>query len=340
VAEEEEEKEGNASKTKWASEAYAFLSLFRRLRKRLPGLLMLLLGWGLLIRLVVPLTEDKPASGATSGAHGATGITSAFAVFLAGSATIAAYWFASSGCWKIPYLSVARFARPLASASLMLALFLFGILMLPLLVLCALGEELHFKYWLRRLNQGKVVAARKDAERELKEIYIKESKASSGSPISFEDWKRKKGESWISSEVDRIVKPKFKTEFETTVKFRPMRPWEELQNLVADWRVRLDSKALIGLAPFHSYSFDEEQKSAKAPLQIFAAAIRRLRLGLVDRTIVSRLRFITVPEIVLIESDDAARRWRAWLGLDTLMWGSYLSSNPPRIWLNLESKRN
>jgi hypothetical protein len=333
-----EESEGE--KTKWASEAYAFLALFRRLRKRLPGLLMLEFGWGFLIRLVAPLAEDKGTAGATPAVHG-TAEPSAFMIFLIGAAAIAAYWFLlSSDAWKVPFLWLARFGRPLASIGLSCTIVLVTLATSPLLILAALGDHLHFRLWLKRQDPARIAAAREAvAAPKLREIHEKESKASNAPPRSFEDWKKEKGDDWISREQAKIAEPTLRSKFDSEIKMRFMIPWEAFAAMLARWRVRLDSTALIGLAPFHSYSFEEEQKSAKAPLQIFAASIRRLRLGLSNRMITSRIRFLTVPEIVLIESDDSARRWRARLGLDTLMWGSYLSSNPPRIWLNLENKQ-
>jgi hypothetical protein len=56
MAEENDEK---SDKAKWANEAYALLSLFRKLRRRPSGLLMLELGWGLLVRFVEPLLKQK-----------------------------------------------------------------------------------------------------------------------------------------------------------------------------------------------------------------------------------------------------------------------------------------
>ena len=334
-----EEKE--KSKAKWAAEAYAFLALFRRLQRRLPGLLMLEFGWGLLIRLVAPLAGEnaKTAAVSTSSSHGTEGI-SAFEVFLIGALAIAVYWLFASGIWKIPYLWVARPIRPLTSIALVIALIFVGILTLPLLLLAILVDRAHLHFWLKKIDPNKLAKIRADvAEKELREIHKKETKSSDKTPTSFEDWKITKGSTWIANEQAKIAKPTLTSVFEKETKWRLRRPWEGCATLVNEWRLRLDSLALIGLAPFHSYSFEEEQKSAKAPLQIFATAIRRLRLGLYDPMIVSHVRFMTVPEIVAIESEDAARRWRAWLGLDTLLWGSYASTSPTRIWLNVENKR-
>src|SRR4051794_16598103 len=38
-------------KTKWASEAYAFLALYRHMGRRIPGLLLMELGWAILLSL-------------------------------------------------------------------------------------------------------------------------------------------------------------------------------------------------------------------------------------------------------------------------------------------------
>jgi len=169
----------------------------------------------------------------------------------------------------------------------------------------------------------------KIAEPKLKELYEKERKSSMDVPDSFQDWKASKGTAWISNEQTRIGLPVLNEVFKSSVKWHADWPWKFTADLVTQWRERIDSIALIGLAPFHSYSFEEEQKSAKAPLQIFAAAIRRLRLGLSDRKIVRHISFIVIPDIVSVESEESARRWRALFGMDTLLWGSYLSTSPP-----------
>jgi hypothetical protein len=89
---EEAEDEKVADKTKWASETYAFLSLFRKLRKQLTGLLLLELGWGLLVRLAAPLAKDESPSG-TAAAQAAVDMPIALEVFVIGAAMIAVYWF-------------------------------------------------------------------------------------------------------------------------------------------------------------------------------------------------------------------------------------------------------
>jgi hypothetical protein len=266
-------------------------------------------------------------------------VPAALRVFLIGAAVIAAYWFVSSGCWKIPYYWLARLGRPLASVGLFCSLLLIGLVTFPFILVAGLVDVVHFQIRLRRLRKTRLSAAREEAAtRELTEIYQKDTVASSEPELSFEDWKKKKGDKWIANEQARIADPVLQQHFESKTKFRLLRPWEKLLDAVGNLRIRLDSTALIGLAPFHSYSFDEELKSAKAPLQIFAASVRRLRLGLSDRMILSQVRFIPIPDIVSIESEDDARRWRKRLGLDTLLWGSYLSADPPRIWLNLEHR--
>jgi hypothetical protein len=337
---EETGKQSEEAKVKWAAEAYAFLSLFSRLRNRLYGLLMLELGWGLLVRLVLPLS-DGSNSGAHSAAaaHAPTGI-SALEVFLIGAAAIALYWLLSSGCLKIACLCFARVGRPLMSNVLVGSFLLIGIMTLPFYGLAILVDFVRFIYWQKRNYPDARLDAMqtKIAAPSLQEIYEKERKSIAETPTSFEHWKISKGNAWISGEETRIALPVLNNVFKSEVKWHADWLWTFSANLVGRWRTQLDSMALVGLAPFHSYSFEEEQKSAKAPLQIFAAAIRRLRLGLFGRKIVNHIRFIVIPDIVSVESEETARWWRALLGLDTLLWGSYLSTSPPRIWLNLESK--
>src|SRR5262249_54763250 len=160
-------------------------------------------------------------------------------------------------------------------------------------------NHLHFNRWIKRTWPAR-----------LEKIYETETKGADPRP-SFEQWKADKGEKLLGEQEAKFRSTSgAQISFESEVTWRFLRPWHALSSLVSRWRPRLDTTALIGLAPFHSYSFEEEQKSAKAPLQIFAAAIRRLRLGLTDPTIASHLRFITVPDIVSVDSEDAARRWR------------------------------
>jgi hypothetical protein len=156
---------------------------------------------------------------------------------------------------------------------------------------------------------------------------------------NFKEWKETKGEKWIAKKLDELTEPNFEDLFREKARFQAVGPWKAFAEWVGKQKVRLASVALIGLAPFYSYSFEEEQKSAKAPLQIFAAALRRLRLCLSDASLAPHVRFIVIPDIVRIESEEPARFWRGWLGLDTLIWGSYVSAKLPRVWLNLENRQ-
>jgi hypothetical protein len=314
---EEKSDQGEEGKVKWAAEAYAFLSLFSRLRNKLSGLLMLEFGWGLLVRLIAPLSEG--ADSHRAAAQGAAGLAP-LEVFLIGAAVIALYWFLSSGCWKIGFLFSARVVRPLISNLLVALFLLIGILTMPLYGIAVLVDFLRFMLCQKRCYPGDKADRElaEIAEPKLKELYEKERKSSVDAPNSFEDWKTKKGAAWISNEQTRIGLPVLNGVFKSHVKWHADSPWKLAADLVGRWREQIDSIALIGLAPFHSYSFEEEQKSAKAPLQIFAAAIRRLRLGLSNYKIASHIGFIVIPDIVSVESEECARRWRALLGMDTL----------------------
>ena len=73
-------------------------------------------------------------------------------------------------------------------------------------------------------------------------------------------------------------------------------------------------------------------------MQIFATAITRLRLALADLPTMPHVHFVTIPDIVRIEAEDHARKVVRRYGLDTLLWGSYLNAEPPRIWLNLQNR--
>ena len=98
----------------------------------------------------------------------------------------------------------------------------------------------------------------------------------------------------------------------------------------------LASVGYIGLSPLYSHSFEEDQNATKAPLQVFAAAIGRLNLRLGRLRATRLFQFVVLPPAPRVETNQAARRLLRWYRLDALLWGSYVSVNPPKVWLNVE----
>jgi hypothetical protein len=156
----------------------------------------------------------------------------------------------------------------------------------------------------------------------------------------FNRWKARQDRKWLAEYEPRLKDSGLREIYEKDAKWRLDKPYDLAINWLIRKRQNIVSTATIALAPFYSYSFEEEQRSAKAPMQIFATAITRLRQALADLPTVPYMRFVTIPDIVRIESDDHARIVVRRYGIDTLLWGSYLSAAPPRIWLNIQSRPN
>jgi hypothetical protein len=154
----------------------------------------------------------------------------------------------------------------------------------------------------------------------------------------FNAWKKRQDPKWIAEWEPKLKQSGLKNEYEKQTKWNLNKPYELIGNWVVQVLTNIESAATIALAPFYSYSFEEEQKSTKAPMQIFASAIARLRLALGGVPPMQYVHFITMPDVMRIESDDQARSAVHRYKLDTLLWGSYISPEPPRIWLNIQNR--
>ncbi len=99
---------------------------------------------------------------------------------------------------------------------------------------------------------------------------------------------------------------------------------------------RLSGTGRIGLSPLFSYSYAEDALAVKAPMQAYARAISRIHYVLRNSDVERYMLFKPLPAMLCAKSHLQARRMRKWLGFDLLLWGSYVSADPPMMWLNFD----
>src|SRR5450631_3176547 len=209
--------DGDEPKVKWAAEACAFLSLFSKLRNRLSGLLMLLLGWALFARLFLPLTEPTssstqvaPAPTTHAGGQASAWLSIQLAshaaeIVVAGAAVIVLYWVIVSGIWKIPYLCFTRILYPIASVTVLIGTLIIALFLYPVSLVTLPLDFARFNYWLKRRYPNLTAEQTKLAEPELKRTFDKELKTNPAGAKTFEEWKKHKGTEWIAKEEERIA---------------------------------------------------------------------------------------------------------------------------------------
>ena len=100
----------------------------------------------------------------------------------------------------------------------------------------------------------------------------------------------------------------------------------------------LVSTGRIDLAPLNSYTYQEDEKAVKASLQLFTLASSRLSLTLRQHHAARRVGFSVLPPLVPVRNNVQVQVMRWLFDFDALLWGSYVSSEPPRIWLNIERR--
>jgi hypothetical protein len=96
---------------------------------------------------------------------------------------------------------------------------------------------------------------------------------------------------------------------------------------------------VVGVAAIESFSFEEEQKSARIPSQLFAEAAGRLHARLDRLAPGIQLRVHMLPTVVRVRSPLGAQRVRRWLGYDVVLWGSFTDQAARRLLINLATRR-
>lgn len=287
------------SSGQWAAEAFDFLRLFRRVSRSFSGLLLVEIGWAALLFLVAKLSaaDATPVVGIPWIASGGPTVQD---VPLATVFTYGAAAIALVWCFTSGlYLYVsAPIAKVLRVVGVPLVIPL--VIVLGVIGLPILLVSLPLEAYLyARWKKGK------DA---------------------------KKLEQAIKDDGEEAIRDVARKEMGFRADWLQVWMMGRGADLARTWA----SAGFIGLAPLYSYSYDEDLLGAKAPVQIFAEAIGRMRLKLRNLRAVQHVSFRPLPPAVRASDFRAARRVRKWLGLDALLWGSYLSTDPPMIWLNVD----
>jgi len=293
-------------KSKWAVEAHEFLKLFARYALTPVGLLLALVGWTLLLVLVAKLSKQGETPTMTLPLRPLSDVSNDIqlpltSVFSIGSIVILVFWIMASRTFLYVYCPLKRILRNVRLLVLHVALVFFNILHAPL-----------FYILLRPLEKRKIAKWRASQDPEKVAAIIKEH-GQHGEEALNQRARKETGfnAEWLSDKVTDI--------------------W-------ANQVIALASAGYIGLAPFKTYSFAESQKASKAPNQMFATAISWLRSELGTLYMTRYSQFVTLPEYPQIGTEDQAKRIRRCLFFDALMWGSFVSVQPAKVWLNIDTR--
>lgn len=286
--------------TTWASQLFGLIRLFGRFSQRWPGLLMIHLGWALLLMLVAKLSpSDKEASiGIPSRILPPWSMTDVQLshIYVPGAIFLTLGWGIFGGVARVILLPVAYLLRIICAIVLLLLSFVCWIIALPFIPLLRWIESRQLTAWKKTLDPEKV--------REVEEKHGRETLLNVG---------RDK----IGWSVERVIN------------FLPVR-------LIAAGRLTA-SVGRIGIAPLFGYTLDEDENASKALMQGFTSAENRLRSVLHGLETPNLFQFVQLPPTSgTITLAGSAEMIRHALLLDALLWGSYVSTSPPRICLNIQ----
>jgi len=313
-----EEKGGDA---KWSSEFFNFLRLFDRFGTRVVGLLVLQLAWAVAVTIIPKHTPEHGPARISVPRWGPDfpwvlhpipiGV-----VYAEGVVIVFALWMLRSRAYLIVVRPLTTLFRALAAMSLGVVSLFAGV---------TLGLALCVEF---RLRKSRPPAWRSAIKKAVEETRRKAPRRQQGThprsrtPRRFCD--RCSHRLDVFANLDR-GSPWFFAD----------RVGEMCERLDAWILRRLISVGYIGIAPIASVSLEEDEKAAKAAMQNFAQALARLRLLLRSLPTSPYVRFIAVPPALSASVVQRADRLRRVLGLDALLYGSYQSVEPPRIWMNL-----
>jgi hypothetical protein len=311
-----------ATGAKWAAEAFAFVRFFQRVANQLWGLILLELGWALVLVLASKLTpQDSPPvlrlPWLTADRHLAMQDVPLTSVFPVGSLVVCGVWLVSSGSYVYISLSTRRALRRLAVVTGWIVFFALAAIQIPFeLPLIArvrrrqpYGEVKKIVAVARQEEQRRASDTRQRRKQRRQQVYLREVSA-------------------LLSADRPPVEPGPLLSIYRAVDRWGSRLAKRLANITSSGR--------IGLAPLYSYSFIEDEKAAKAPLQMFAGAVGQFRAHTRRLDAVRHMHFDVLPPIFKVTTERRARLIRKLLGLDALLWGSYLAGVPSRLWLNIE----
>lgn len=109
------------------------------------------------------------------------------------------------------------------------------------------------------------------------------------------------------------------------------------------WKIFLTSKnyfyewantIYFGISHIQSTNYSEDIGATKAPSQIFSTGIEYVQWKLVQQKCPHKIQFISLPKILQVTGITSAKFVKKLMGLDCLIWGSYLVNNEDYLWLN------
>lgn len=301
---------------KWTAEAFGFLRLFRRTGRSLVGLLFLQAGWFLylllLLRLIgnqrAPLSLGIPWPTGSGGQIFAIIDVPIAPVYVVGGLLLLLGWILYSGVYRYLYVPGALVVRVIISFACVAAIVAVILANIPLLV---------FTWPLQR------ILALRLRKRALAQLEEERGEPVEGAPGVGEDREiRRKLLQWALEQV-------------------PVKSWALARTWGRDLLstlARIQSSGRIGLAHLVSYSYEEDLKAAKAPLQIFSLATSRVETQLQRLGAESWITFVVLPPHFEVSTPGRAEFLRRLFGLDVLLWGSYLSMDNDEIWLNIQQR--
>ncbi|MFH0344485.1 MAG: hypothetical protein ACHBNF_20715 [Chromatiales bacterium] len=294
-----------ATEAKWSAEAYNFLRLFRRIGTQLDGLLLLQIGWVLLLWLVGKLSpSDGPYTiGLPWVTLRGTGEHSLKFIDVAVKDLYILGALALFAIWLVTSRLHLLVTRPI----LVLLRTVCGTVVLIAGVVLLVAS---LPVWLALLPVEKYLATRQRTE--------EKEKNANGQTLR------------LDRNADRNGQP--------NQGFKASWLQDKIGETTGFLLATVVPRGSIGLAPIHTFSFDEEFLAARVPLQLFTEAEARLRGGLRHMPSAIYPHVIVLPLGLRIAGPQQARALRRWLGLDALLWGTYTSTKPARLWINIAAE--
>lgn len=322
-----EQDDAESSGGKWAAEAFGLLRFYQRVGNQLWGLILMNIGWAALVLLIAKLLPDE---GEKEVHH-----LRLIDVFLLGALVVTFCWVFSSGLYVYGRIVLERILRAIG----LLLLLIWFVLILAIQLVFQLREYGRIEGELRR-EEEKAAERRKAGERKL----TGEQPVATPTPAVAAERKKRAAAQQKKEHEQRVAKA-FKLLDEKAN--RPDAPWPLRVAKVFDpltaacirgisW---LNSSGRIGLAPIYTFTFEEDRNAVKAPMQAFASAVDRLQYRLQNLSAARRIRFDPLPAAVSVTTARRARLLRWIGGFDAVLWGSYTSTRPPRIAMQMEVAR-
>jgi hypothetical protein len=314
-----EKGESKSESGKWASEAFGFLRFYQRVGNQLWGLILIEIGWAVLVLLIAKML---PEQGQKKIHH-----KSIIDIFLIGAAGLALCWCFSSGVYLYARLLLGRILSGLAALLFYLAFWV-------LFVLRFLFLFSELRRTRKRLRDEETAAEKKEP------IEAAAEKPPASPEIEAEVKKLAKLErdKACDEKALELLDEKAK-QLNAPWTLKVARTFETLALPCALGLSRLKLGGRIGLAPIYSFTFEEDRKAAKAPLQAFATGVDRLQNKLQYLVSIQLVRFEVLPPAVKVTTSRRAKMLRSVFGLDAVLWGSYVSIDPPLIAMQIETAR-